>query len=327
MERPHGAAVMAGGLGLKGPRGWAFRSIDIEARPGALLAVEGPSGSGRTCLLLALTGRMRLSEGHAEVGGIPLPRGMAAVRRISALGHVPGVSELDPALTVTEHLRERALLRRRFDGSLPGLLRDTWRPRAERAADVQRQIDEAWEASGLPSGELPARGRTPVRELERLEALRLSIALALIGRPQLLAVDDTEFKLSGDDRLAAWQLLRSIADAGTTVVAVSSQAPPDAVVITTRTARASATPSPPTTEASAQARRAALSHDAGNASAGAPRRRAAHQEANSPGSTGSRGSAGSQNSAKPRSGPSSSGKRPATGREVTADAFAETGRA
>ncbi|WP_425587967.1 ATP-binding cassette domain-containing protein [Streptomyces prasinosporus] len=34
-----------------------------------MLAVEGPSGSGRTCLLLALTGRMRPTEGRAAVGG------------------------------------------------------------------------------------------------------------------------------------------------------------------------------------------------------------------------------------------------------------------
>ncbi|MYT05250.1 ATP-binding cassette domain-containing protein, partial [Streptomyces sviceus] len=57
-----GIAVTAEGFGLKGPRGWAFRGIDLAAEPGALIAVEGPSGSGRTSLLLALTGRMRATE-------------------------------------------------------------------------------------------------------------------------------------------------------------------------------------------------------------------------------------------------------------------------
>ncbi|MEU2234016.1 ATP-binding cassette domain-containing protein [Streptomyces vietnamensis] len=228
-EQPHGAAVVADGFGLKGPRGWAFRKVSFRAEPGALVAIEGPSGSGRTCLLLALTGRMKAKEGHAEVGGLPLPRKMAAVRRISALGQVPGVSELDPAFTVAEHLRERALLQRRFDGSVRALLR---RP-AERAATARARIDEAVAAAGLDLDALPKGERTSVRDLERLEALRLSIALALIGRPRLLAVDDTDLKLSDADRAEAWALLRSLAASGTTVLAVCSEAPEDALRITT----------------------------------------------------------------------------------------------
>ncbi|MFI2369671.1 ATP-binding cassette domain-containing protein [Streptomyces sp. NPDC018833] len=238
MESPHGAAVVAKGLGLKGPRGWAFRSVDLTAEPGSLVAIEGPSGSGRTCLLLALTGRMRVSEGHAEVAALQLPRKMAAVRRISALGPVPGVSDLDPALTVAEHLRERALLQRRFDGSLRALLR----PRTERAAEARARIDGALEVAGLDLATLPKRERTPVRDLERLEELRLSVALALIGGPRLLAVDDTELKLSDADRDEAWALLRAIAAGGTTVLAVCSQAPEGATVVHTTEQAPAGTP-------------------------------------------------------------------------------------
>ncbi|MFF3287507.1 ATP-binding cassette domain-containing protein [Streptomyces sp. NPDC003023] len=226
---PRGAAVSAEGFGLKGPRGWAFRSVDIDAEPGELVAIEGPSGSGRTCLLLALTGRMRPTEGRAEIAGLGLPRRMTAVRRVSALGPVPGVSDLDPALTVAEHLRERALLQRRFDGSLRVLLR----PRAERSAAARERVEKALAAAGLDLSSLPKQERTAVRDLERLEELRLSVALALIGGPRLLAVDDTDLKLSDTERTAAWALLRSVADSGTTVLAVCSQAPDGAVVVRT----------------------------------------------------------------------------------------------
>ncbi|MFI9624288.1 ATP-binding cassette domain-containing protein [Streptomyces sp. NPDC052042] len=232
MDSPHGAAVTAGGFGLKGPRGWVFQDVDIDAGPGSLVAIEGPSGSGRTCLLLALTGRMRPTAGHAKIGGLRLPRKMAAVRRISALGQVPGVNELDPAFTVAEHLRERALLQHRYDGSLRALLR----PRSERVATARARIDAALDAAGLDPATLPKGERTAVRDLERLEALRLSIALALIGRPRLLAVDDTDLKLSDAERDRAWELLRSIADDGTTVLAVCSQAPEGAVTVRTGTA-------------------------------------------------------------------------------------------
>ncbi|MEV5980136.1 ATP-binding cassette domain-containing protein [Streptomyces sp. NPDC052114] len=224
-----GAAVTAENFGLKGPRGWAFRGIGIHAGPGSLIALEGPSGSGRTCLLLALTGRMRATEGQASVGRLRLPKQLAAVRRISGLGPVPGVTDLDPALTVAEHLHERALLERRFSGSLRGLLR----PRAERANETRLRIDTALAAAGLDMEKLPKGRRTSVRDLERLEALRLSVALALIGRPRVLGVDDTDLKLSDAERGEAWGLLKSLTERGTTVVAVCSEAPEGAVVVRT----------------------------------------------------------------------------------------------
>ncbi|MFD9870495.1 ATP-binding cassette domain-containing protein [Streptomyces niveus] len=224
MAEPHGAAVVAEGFGLKGPRGWVFRDVGVDLPPGGILAIEGPSGSGRTCLLLALTGRMRPTAGFAEIGGLRVPRAMAAVRRISALGPVTGVSELDPALTVGEHLGERVLLRRHHT-SLGGALRDLVRPRAERAAEKRRRTDDALTAAGLDLAVLPKGGRTSVRDLERLEALRLSVALALVGRPRLLAVDDLDLGLSDAERAVAWDLLRSVAADGTTVVAVCGRAP------------------------------------------------------------------------------------------------------
>ncbi|MGW2508590.1 ATP-binding cassette domain-containing protein [Streptomyces scopuliridis] len=216
--------MIAEDFGLKGARGWAFRHVRVDAAPGTVVVIEGPSGSGRTCLLLALTGRMRPTEGRAEIAGLPLPRAMSAVRRISGLGHVPGVSDLDPALTVAEHLRERALLQRQFGGSPRALPR----PRARRAAEARDRIDTALTAAGLDTAALPKGERTSVRDLERLEALRLSVALALIGRPRLLAVDDLDLKLSDADRAEAWRLLRSVAEDGTTVLAVCGQAPEDA---------------------------------------------------------------------------------------------------
>ncbi|MEU3468112.1 ATP-binding cassette domain-containing protein [Streptomyces sp. NPDC006687] len=224
-----GAAVKAEGFGLRGPRGWVFRDIAVNAAPGSLVAVEGPSGSGRTCLLLALTGRMKPTEGHAEIGRHRLPKKMAAVRRSTALGPVPGVNDLDPALTVSEQLREGAMLQRRYDAPLRALLR----PRGAHGAPApaQDRIEEALAAVGLDLTTLPKGPRTSVRDLERLEALRLSVAIALLGRPRLLAVDDLDLKLSDAGRAEAWSLLRSVAADGTTVLAVCSEAPDGVTVV------------------------------------------------------------------------------------------------
>ena len=91
-------------------------------------------------------------------------------------------------------------------------------------------------AAGLDRSALAKGARTAVRDLERLEALRLSVALALVGRPRLLGVDDADLKLSPAERDEMWALLRSVADGGTTVVAVCSEAPDGALVVPTRPA-------------------------------------------------------------------------------------------
>ncbi|MEU3618270.1 ATP-binding cassette domain-containing protein [Streptomyces sp. NPDC006872] len=226
-----GVGVTADGFGLRGPRGWAFRGIGVDAGPGSLIAVEGPSGSGRTSLLLALTGRMKATEGTATVGGARLPKQLAAVRRVGALAHVAGVTDLDPALTVGEHLRERALLQRRFGDSVRELLR----PRAERTAQTKLRIDTALTAAGLDREALPKGSRTAVRDLERLEALRLSVALALVGRPALLGVDDVDLKLTQAERAEVWALLKSLAEAGTTVLAVCAEAPENTATVAVST--------------------------------------------------------------------------------------------
>lgn len=59
------------------------------------------------------------------------------------------------------------------------------------------------------------------------------MALALIGRPRLLGVDDTDLKLADAERSEVWALLRSVAESGTTVLAVCSEAPEGAVVVST----------------------------------------------------------------------------------------------
>jgi ABC-2 type transport system ATP-binding protein len=224
-----GMDVRAEGLGLKGPRGWAFRGVTLDAEPGSLIAIEGPSGSGRTCLLLALTGRMKATEGVATVGGFTLPRHMARLRRVSAVANVAGVTDLEPALTVGEHLRERALLQSRFGDSL----RDLLRPRAQRVHEARLRVDATLAAAGLDLETLPKGSRTAVRDLERPQEVRLSIALALLGRPGLLGVDDIDMKLSDAERSELWNLLRSLTRAGTTVAVVCRTAPGDCVVVPT----------------------------------------------------------------------------------------------
>ncbi|WP_233358892.1 ATP-binding cassette domain-containing protein [Thermomonospora amylolytica] len=201
---PRGAGVEARGLSLRGPRGWVYRDVTFEVPPGEVAALVGDAGSGRTSLLLTLGGRMRPTGGTAVVGGHRLPGELRAVQRIAALGLVAGVTEPDPALTVAEHVSEAIDLREGLFGRLRGR---------------RRRIAAALDRVGL---EVDPRMRA--HDLLPDEAQLLGVALALIGDPGLVLLDDLDDGLPVDAQQALWRRLREIADTGITIVAACHDA-------------------------------------------------------------------------------------------------------
>ncbi|QKW38899.1 ATP-binding cassette domain-containing protein [Actinomadura sp. NAK00032] len=198
-----GVAVRARRLGVRGPRGWAFRGADLDVPAGSLVAVSGIAGTGRTALLLTLGGRMRPTEGTVEVGGLT---GLSEIQRVAALGIVPGVTELDPALTVREHLDEALALREGVFGRFRG-----------RDARRRRALDRAG---------LDLDPRTLAADLAPDEEQLLGAALGLVGDPGLLLLDDVGEGLDAEGQRALWQRLAAIASGGVTVVAACHDAAP-----------------------------------------------------------------------------------------------------
>ncbi|WP_232382898.1 ATP-binding cassette domain-containing protein [Actinomadura violacea] len=196
--RTEGAAVRTRGLSLRGARGWVFRDVDLDVPAGGLAAVSGIAGSGRTALLLALGGRMKPTGGTGTVGGLALDD-LRAVQRIAALGIVPGVTDLDPALTVRENVREALALHEGILGRFRG-----------RDARMRAALDRA----GLKTDP-----RTLAEDLAPEEAQLLGAALALVGDPRLLLLDDIDEGLPADRQRALWRRLCAIADSGVTVIA------------------------------------------------------------------------------------------------------------
>ncbi|WP_162795535.1 ABC transporter ATP-binding protein [Nonomuraea lactucae] len=168
--------IVAKGLSLEG----VYRDVSFEASPGTLTVVAGPAGSGRTSLLLTLAGRMKPTGGTLTVAGHTWRR---AVRGVTALALVDGVTDLDRSLTVMEHLRERR--RVPYQGAL--------------------------EKAGLDADE-----RTLVRELDRERQVRLGIALALLDTPKVVVADNVDLGLPPERQQALWTLLGGL---GRTVVA------------------------------------------------------------------------------------------------------------
>jgi ABC-2 type transport system ATP-binding protein len=201
--------VSAHGLGLRTRRGWIFRDVDLEVKPGELVALTGPSGSGRTSLLLALAGRFVTNRGTVE------RRGPAA------LGYVPDVSEPEPGLTVAEHVEERLLLCRSGPSPTEGpgasgksAGRARWR-RGYRKELVSAALDDY---SGDPD-EL-------IRNLDTYHRHLLGLVLARIENPRLVVVDDADADLSAAERAELWLRLRSLTDHDIAVIVACREIDP-----------------------------------------------------------------------------------------------------
>lgn len=179
------AVVEARGLGARTRRGWVFQGVDLDVAPGERVTVTGPAGSGRTSLLLALAGCFTTSAGTVRRRGVV------------ALGHVPGVHEPEPALTVAEHVDERLILlgRRRAEG------------RTRRAV-----------LDGLPLD--PG---TLGRDLDALGRHLLGLALAGIAAPAAVVVDDVDSGLSTVERARLDEALAALTDGGIAVVTAARE--------------------------------------------------------------------------------------------------------
>lgn len=175
--------------GPPGGKGFeAVRGLNLTVARGELFALLGTNGAGKTSTV-------ELLEGMAE----------PSAGRVRVLGHDP--------------LRERARVRPRIgimlqEGGFPAELtvRETARMWAGCVTGA-RPVAEALELVGL-SGRRDVR----VKQLSGGERRRLDLALALLGRPELLFLDEPTSGMDPEGRRATWQLVRSLQADGTTVL-------------------------------------------------------------------------------------------------------------
>ena len=195
---------------VEGPRGPVCGPVTAESAA-PVTVVTGVRGSGRTSLLLALAGRMRLTGGEVRTLG---ERSAAAIRRRSGIAGFAEIDALEPAVTVGATLRER------LSWAMP------WYRRTPRIGpELCRELLE--QAFGAEC-EAPDPG-TLVRDLAPAQEFLLRIALALIDGPEILFVDDFDALRDPADRRTAALRLDAIAAAGIPVVLATSD-PGDAAL-------------------------------------------------------------------------------------------------
>lgn len=192
--------ITARGLSVSGPDGVAFGPLDLDLEAGGLHVVEGPSGSGRTSLLLTLAGRFKPVAGDLEVLGLRTAR---EIRGVCAIAGFRDIDVLDDAVRVRDVLNEQI----------------SWDTRWFHRA---RKVDaEAYERLCRPV--FGPRPLPPLDEyvgdLPELDRMLLRIALAATSAPRLLVVDDLEQVRSRPEQA---ELIARLAELGRSRTIVAS---------------------------------------------------------------------------------------------------------
>ena len=164
----------------------ALDRVDLELRSGEVLALLGPNGAGKTTALSVLIGLRRADGGRAELFGLD-PRRPASR---SAVGVTPQESSFPPTARVREIV------------DLVGV---------HFAAPVRT-------ADLLDRFGLAECARRQVGGLSGGERRRLSVALAFVGRPLAVFLDEPTTGLDVEARRAVWSELRIYAASGGTIL-------------------------------------------------------------------------------------------------------------
>jgi ABC-2 type transport system ATP-binding protein len=165
----------------------AVRGIDLEVDHGEIFAFLGPNGAGKTTTVEILEGYRPRDAGEVLVLGVHPEAATAAWR--SRVGVVLQSSQVEPALTVRETVALYAGYYRRA-----------------------RPVEDTIELVGLTE----ARDRRAGR-LSGGQQRRLDVALALIGDPELLFLDEPTTGFDPAARRAAWEVIANLRALGKTV--------------------------------------------------------------------------------------------------------------
>jgi ABC-2 type transport system ATP-binding protein len=171
----------------------ALRGIDLEVRPSTVLGLLGPNGAGKTTAVRILTTLLHPDEGKATV------LGMDVVEDAEQLRHEIGLAgqnaAVDENLTGHENL---VMVGRLYHLS---------------AAEAKRRAEEV-----LERFELTDAGHRTAKTYSGGMRRRLDLGASLVGRPQVLFLDEPTTGLDPKGRLEMWDVIRELVSDGTTLL-------------------------------------------------------------------------------------------------------------
>ncbi|MBW3357951.1 ABC transporter ATP-binding protein [Streptomyces microflavus] len=166
----------------------AVDGLDLDVAAGAVTAVLGPNGAGKTTTIETCEGYRRPDAGTVRVLG------------------------LDPVADA-ERLRPRIGVMLQSGGVYSGARADEMLRHMAKLHAHPLDVDALIERLGLGSC-----GRTTYRRLSGGQQQRLALALAVVGRPELVFLDEPTAGLDPQARRSTWDLVRELRGDGVSVV-------------------------------------------------------------------------------------------------------------
>jgi ABC-2 type transport system ATP-binding protein len=171
----------------------ALNGVSIEFEPGMIYGLLGPNGAGKTTLIRVLTTLLRPDAGTAHVAGVDvLANPTEARRRLGLAGQSAAVDEF---LTGEENLH--------MIGRLYGLSKRDARKRADEVLERMTLTDAANRQVKTYSGGMRR---------------RLDLAASMVGRPEVLFLDEPTTGIDPGSRIDIWGLMADLVDDGTTIL-------------------------------------------------------------------------------------------------------------
>jgi len=180
-------AVVAKKVGVTRQNTRILHDVSFALTPGKITGLIGPSGSGKTTLMRCIVGAQRLTGGTLQVLG--MPAGAKELR--SRIGYVTQAPAVYDDLTARQNLQYFARILSVGNDDVTRVLKEV---------DLTRQ---AGQVVGSMSGGQRA---------------RVSLAVALLGDPQLLILDEPTVGLDPVLRARLWELFAALAARGCTLV-------------------------------------------------------------------------------------------------------------
>ncbi|HEX6353510.1 ABC transporter ATP-binding protein [Actinophytocola sp.] len=184
------SAIIVDGLFVRRGARTVLRDVSFAVPRGSITGLLGPSGCGKTTLMRSVVGVQIVEAGTVTVLGEPA----GSPRLRDKIGYATQNPSVYADLTVSESLRYFASVLR------------------APAGDVARVIDEVG---------LGTHAHHIVGELSGGQLSRASLAVALLGRPELLVLDEPTVGLDPVLREELWTLFRTLADRGVTLLVSS----------------------------------------------------------------------------------------------------------
>jgi ABC-2 type transport system ATP-binding protein len=171
----------------------ALRGVDLKVFPGTVFGLLGPNGAGKTTMVRILTTLLQPDDGRATVAGYDVVRDAESLRHV--IGLAGQYAAIDENLTGQENLE--------MVGRLYHLTREEASRRGEAVLERFELTDAAHRIAKTYSGGMRR---------------RLDLGASLVGRPQVLFLDEPTTGLDPRSRLEMWDIIRELVRDGTTLL-------------------------------------------------------------------------------------------------------------